>query len=189
VTPVGEFERLMDAVRSGSQDAAWELLERVGPHVLRVVRRMLSQEMRSKFDSTDFVQAVWASFFVNRQQISGFTRPEQLISFLTSMARNKVVGEFRRRVLTTKFDVNRETSLTKEGCPGLAESRGQSSPSEFAMARECWERLIDGQPEHYQRILMLKYMGESHDAIAESLGLNRKTVTRVLEKLLSKATD
>lgn len=181
----GEFERLIVAVREGSQEAAWDLLERVGPHVQRVVHRMLNRELRSKFDSMDFVQAVWASFFVNRRQIVTFTRPEQLIGFLVGMARHKVITEHRRRILTEKYDVRREkTNAMDTATVEETQVHPAPSPSQFAVARECWNRLIDGQPELHRQIVVRKYMGDSHDEIAATLGINRRTITRVLGRLL-----
>ena len=53
-----EFADLMRLVREGSQDASRELVQRFGPHVLRVVRRRLHQSLRSKFDPCDFEQEV-----------------------------------------------------------------------------------------------------------------------------------
>jgi RNA polymerase sigma-70 factor (ECF subfamily) len=183
--PASEFNQLMDGIRAGSQDAAWELLERIGPHVHRVVSRMLVRELRSKFDSMDFVQAVWASFFVNRRQIASFARPEQLIGFLVGMARNKVIDEHRRRVRTEKWDVRRENSVETE-ITSIEESDVPTEPSasQFAIARECWRKLIDGQPELHRQIVVRKYMGDTHEEIAATLGINRRTVTRVLGSLL-----
>lgn len=181
----GEFDRLMDEVRNGSQDAAWELLERVGPHVHRVVHRMLNRELRSKFDSMDFVQAVWASFFVNRRQICSFARPEQLIGFLVAMARNKVVQEHRRRMQTVKYDVRREAAGANEiGSISETQIHPEPSPSQFAMARECWNQIVTGQPELHRQIVMRKYMGDTHEEIAEHLGINRRTITRILNQLV-----
>src|SRR5947209_4816813 len=48
-----EFKNLMRRVQEGSEDAARELLDRYGEHILRVVRRKLSRQLRSKFDSVD----------------------------------------------------------------------------------------------------------------------------------------
>lgn len=181
----GEFDRLMEEVRAGSQDAAWELLERVGPHVHRVVHRMLNRELRSKFDSMDFVQAVWASFFVNRRQIAAFARPEQLIGFLVAMARNKVIGEHRRRMMTAKYDVRRETAGAAEvGSISETQVHPEASPSQFAMARECWNQLVSGQPELHQQIVVRKFMGDTHEEIAANLGINRRTITRILNQLV-----
>ena len=185
----GEFERLMEEVRAGSQDAAWELLERIGPHVHRVVHRMINREIRGRFDSLDFVQAVWASFFVNRRQISSFSRPEQLIRFLVVMARNKVMDEHRRLLTTEKHDVRRE-KVSVQDLHAIEESpipQG-ASPSQFAIARECWQRMLEGQPELHRQIVYRRYMGDTHEEIAATLGINRRTITRVLERMLLRAS-
>jgi RNA polymerase sigma-70 factor (ECF subfamily) len=184
--PEANFQSLMDDVRQGSQDAAWMLLETYGPHVHRVVRRMLSQELRPKFDSIDFVQSVWLSFFANRSQICDFGQPEQLIAFLAAMARNKVVTEVRRRLYTEKHNIRREQSLAAVGSQDIT-SRGPT-PSDFAIARERWNHLVSGQPDHYRAILQMKYAGATNREIADRLGLNEKTIRRVIEKLLPLAT-
>ena len=60
------FVALMRRVREGSEAAAWELVDKYGGHLRRAVRRVLNPMLRSKFDSLDFVQLVWDSFFRRR---------------------------------------------------------------------------------------------------------------------------
>src|SRR5258708_1807407 len=91
----GDFTSLMQRVHQGDEDAAWELLDEYGPHVINVVRRVLTNRMRTKADSTDFAQSVWASFFANRSTADRFDRPESLMAYLAQIARNKVGEEFR----------------------------------------------------------------------------------------------
>jgi RNA polymerase sigma factor (sigma-70 family) len=174
----------MGRVREGSQGAAQELYERYWPHVIRVVRRKLDKKLRAKFDSADFAQAVWASFFVNPTHQYAFARPEELIAFLAQLAQNKLVDAQRQRYRTQKYNVNRERAL--EGS-ALLEALGvadrQPGPSQLAAAQEQWERLLDGQPPHYQRILHLLRQGSTHQEIARELGLSEKTVYRVIRKL------
>jgi len=57
------FSLLLEQARAGSDSAARELIERFGPFILRVIRNRLDPRLRSIFDSADFSQAVWASFF------------------------------------------------------------------------------------------------------------------------------
>ena len=91
-----EFANLMQRLRNGSEEAARELLDRFGSYILRVVRRRLSRELRSKYDSVDFVQAVWASFFAEDSQDRRFDHPDALIAFLATLAQNKVIDAVRR---------------------------------------------------------------------------------------------
>jgi RNA polymerase sigma factor (sigma-70 family) len=184
----GDFAELMQLVRSGSQDAAWTLIERIGPYIRRVVERNFPTRLRSRFDTTDFVQAVWASFFYNREQIASFDRPERLVAFLVAVARNKLVDE-SRAATAAKRDARREVELVEDDVASPTAARHEATPSEFAIARERWENLLADQPALYQQIVFLKYRGNTNEAIATELGINRRTVTRVLARLLEKTTD
>ena len=62
------FEAAVKELRTGSEEAIWNFIQTYGPHIQRVVRRRLHHKLRSKFDSVDFVQMVWVSFFGNRSR-------------------------------------------------------------------------------------------------------------------------
>src|SRR5262245_25454950 len=133
-----EFAVLMRRLRDGSEEAAWELVEHYGSSVQRVIRRSLNEQMRSKFDSIDFVQAVWFSLFKERERFNSFQTPAQLSAFLMGMARNKLAHEQRRRMQTQKHDVRREQSA--DSVDQDREYLGSNSPrpSQIAQARELW---------------------------------------------------
>ncbi len=180
-----DFASLVAQLKEGSQDAAWNLVELYGPYILRVVRRTLSREIRPKFDSQDFVQAVWVSFFAHRDRLLDVERPEQLIGLLAAMARHKIIDEVRRRLETQKHDVRRECSIDDSNVvlhDALASS--DPTPSQIAMARERWNQLMTSQPDQYREIVNLRLAGETHQNIAEKLGISQKTVQRVLRRLL-----
>lgn len=177
------FEELFERVRQGDEDAAWDLVEMYGPHVMRAVRRTLSRELRAKFDSDDFAQAVWASFFAAVGEISDVNEPGQLVGLLSAMARNKVVDEIRRRVDTQKYSVRREEPLWKPDATEEGFASREPRPSQVAIARERWTRMIESQPEHYRAVMRLRLMGKTQRSIAAHLGLSEKTVQRVMEQL------
>jgi RNA polymerase sigma factor (sigma-70 family) len=170
----------MQQVQAGSPEAAAELLETFGPHLIRVVRRHLDRRLRTKFDSVDFVQAVWGSFFANAQHLEAFDQPEQLVAFLVTLARNKIVEEFRRRFQTKKYNINRESPLPVDA--DLISGR-YPTPSQVAIAREQWDHLLAGQPDHYQRIIQLRYQGATYREIEKQLGITERTARRVIDRL------
>jgi RNA polymerase sigma-70 factor (ECF subfamily) len=181
-----EFRSLLERVRQGSEEAAWDLIEVYGPHILRVVRRKLNARMRPKFDSTDFVQAVWASFFTSRSQILRFNQPEELIAFLAAMARNKVITEVRRRLIHEKYNIINEEPLHDSTLPAPTNPHGhQPTPSQVAVARERWQRMVAGQSPQHRKILYMRYMGETYEEIAEKLGMHERTVRKIVEQALS----
>jgi RNA polymerase sigma factor (sigma-70 family) len=178
------FKALMDRVREGSPEASRELYDRYGHHILHVVRRKLHSKLRPKFDSLDFVQDVWASFFAAEPREQRFESPSALAAFLAQVARNKVAEAFRTRLQRQKFNLNRENSL--DGSAAFhAESLVGPDPtgSQLAVANETYDRLTQGQPAHHRRILELLHQGHTHLDIATSLGVNEKTIRRLIRKL------
>ncbi len=178
----GEFRRLLREVQNGSHEATRELIESYGPHIIRAVRRKLNRAIRPKFDSIDFVQAVWASFFATPKPLSDFEGPGELVGYLATLAHHKVIDEIRRRMESEKYNVNREQSLNgaEQNLSGQFPDP-RPSPSQVAVAEELWARMVGGKPEHHQHILRLRREGNSYRQIAEQLGVNEKTVRRVIQ--------
>ena len=93
----GELRQFLARIRDGDEDAARELLRRYEAKVRLVVRRQLPRLLRSRFDSQDFLQSIWGSFFRRiKTSPSDLESTENLIGFLARAARNKVIDEYRR---------------------------------------------------------------------------------------------
>jgi RNA polymerase sigma-70 factor (ECF subfamily) len=176
MTTDDEFAILMSQVRDGDQAAAWKLIEVYGSHVLKVIRRSLSIQLRSKFDSQDFVQTVWKSFFRDRDRLLAMQSPDQLVRYIQAIARNKVVDETRRRH-TAKFNVGREEEF--DDAVG-----GGPRPSEIAIVRETWDRLMAGKSDDHRRIVEMRFQGHTFAEIAKELSINERTARRVIASLM-----
>lgn len=178
-----EFTALMRRVRTGCPDAARELVDRYGDLILRVVRRRLNQKLRPKFDSIDFQQDVWASFFAE-QPCQTFDRPEALAAFLAKLARNKVLMAVRQRFAIQKNDVNREHSLDGSAAYQAGAVPGREpTPSQVAVAREEWGRLLERHTPRHRHILDLIRQGYTQQQVAQELGVDERTVRRVVRKV------
>src|SRR6266496_3280158 len=102
------IRELLARIQSGDEQAARELLARYESKVRLVVRRQLPRLLRSRFDSIDFLQSVWGSFFRRiRMGPSEFEDSRHLVAFLARAARNKVIDEYRRAG-SRKQDMHRE---------------------------------------------------------------------------------
>jgi RNA polymerase sigma factor (sigma-70 family) len=183
-----DFAALMRRVREGSPEAAARLVQVYGPHILRVVRRSLHGKLRSHFDSVDVQQDVWASFFAGQLEKKSFDCPEALAAYLAKMTRNKILMAIRRRCATEKCNVNRERSLDGSGAREAARlASREPTPSQQAIAGENWNQLLKGQPLRYQRVLIMLRQGYTQRQIADELGVDERTVRRVLRKLAPEA--
>jgi RNA polymerase sigma-70 factor (ECF subfamily) len=180
------LSELLDRVREGSDEAVRQLLQRYGPHIRTVIRQKLDIDMRSIFDSLDFLQDVWASFLTGELDHT-FHDPNALMKFLVNMARNKVTDEVRRRVRGARHSLARERSLDGSARLEAAGLRAAvPTPGELAVAHEEWERLLEGRPAHHRRILLMLRQGHTHEEIAREMGLNERTVRRLIHKIASR---
>jgi RNA polymerase sigma-70 factor (ECF subfamily) len=183
-----EFALLMQQLREGTPEATRRLVEDYGRHIRRAVRRRLSRELRTQFDSMDFVQDVWASFCTLPPECYNFRHPRELIRFLADLAANKVTDAYRRRFQSQKEDRNRTRSLDGSATlEALNLAGADPTPSQTLMNREQVDRLYQDQPDEAQRLLLMLTSGYTQQEIARELGVNVRTVRRLLENIRSRS--
>lgn len=182
-----EFRELLTQIAAGSQEAARTFFDQYGPHILQVVRRRLNRRLRTKFDSEDFMQDVWASFFRHMPPPGIFSSKQAFMAYLATMASNKVVETVRQRQQGKRYCINRETSLDGSAWLEARNTRGSDpTPSEVASAKEAWRQMLRLQQPLHKRILVLLRKGYSHAEIAQMLNLGSKRVQRLLQRLKSR---
>jgi RNA polymerase sigma factor (sigma-70 family) len=174
----------MDRIRSGCPQAAEDLHAQYSPHVRRIVRRRLGPRLRSQFDSVDFLQQVWKSFFAGDLCEHDFDTPEALVGYLCRTATHQIYEEYRRNG-TQKRDLNRVNAGREDGYFDVIAPR-QATPSQEVVAGERFERLMADQPPDVRRILEMLRAGYTHDVIARAVGINKKTIQRLLDRLSRK---
>ena len=178
-----ELTDFLRRIQAGDDGAARELLSRYEDEVRLVVRRQLPRLLRSRFDSLDFLQSVWGSFFRRmRTAPTEFEDSRHLVAFLARAAKNKVIDEYRRAA-SHKHNMHREEPLWLDGRRPRDVPDPIDSPSEVAEAHEVLVRLSELMPAERRTILELKAEGLSSKDIGQRLGISERTVQRVLEEL------
>jgi RNA polymerase sigma factor (sigma-70 family) len=183
-----EFERLMERVRAGCPEAAREVFERYSKHIQLIVRHRLDQRLRAQFDSLDFAQDAWASFFKVPADRYFFKTPEELVNYLASIAHHKLVDVTRKRLQTVKHarhEVQPIRPQTDEDSGNEPPAR-QPTPSQLAIAEEQRDLLHEGQPPRVRRALEMLREGHTHQEVAQVLGVHPKMLQRVLQNLTRK---
>lgn len=186
-----EFQQLMQDMAEGSQEAAWKITEIYTPHIMRSIRATLPQAIRQKADSQDYAQAVWASLLLREKDFQRFNSPGQFIGYLTAMARNKVIDNYRRFTKTQAYSIRKETSLedmesSDENTTNRQSAVSRELPaSQVVRVREQWSVALGGCSERDRKIIDLRIAGQDLQEIADELEINEKTVRRALQRVLS----
>ncbi|MFO0960981.1 MAG: sigma-70 family RNA polymerase sigma factor [Isosphaeraceae bacterium] len=178
-----DLHDILARVRGGDEQAAQQLLASFEAEVRLVVRRQLPRLLRSRFDSLDFLQSVWGSFFRRvRTDPVEFDDERHLVAFLARAAKNKVIDQYRRAG-SQKQDMHREEPLWSDGAGPRDLPAHDDTPSEVAEAREVFGQLRDALPEDRRPIIEMKALGLSSREIGDRLGVSERTVQRVIEDL------
>ncbi|HEY1192246.1 MAG TPA: sigma-70 family RNA polymerase sigma factor [Gemmata sp.] len=176
-----DFLPLLEACRRRDPAATAELVRRYLPHIRAAVRRRLATNLRLRFDSHDFAQDVWLSFFRVALDREDLRDEGGLIAYLSQMARFKVAEEYRHQT-TQKVGLARAVPFSE----AADLTARQPTPSEHVTADEEWERLTAGLPERERQMLQMLRDGHTHADTAATFQMSEKTVQRLVRRLLSR---
>jgi RNA polymerase sigma factor (sigma-70 family) len=180
-----DLAELLTNAKTGDETAIAQFLTRFEREVRMMVRARLPRKLRSQFDSTDFAQAVWQSFFVDlRDKAREFDNVEHLRGFLSGVVRNKVREQHRRLTRTEKYDLAREERLyVRRGNREILREvvSPEPSPSQAVQATDRLAQLTAGRSPLEIEVIRLRQAGLTYDEIAEATGINERTARRVID--------
>jgi RNA polymerase sigma factor (sigma-70 family) len=170
------LDDLIERLNRGDFEAAERILVAYEPQLRMAVSRQLHGALRSKLDSMDIVQAVWADVLEGfRESGWKFEDRRQLKAFLMTLARHRLIDHRRhfRRALERERPLG---EMTPHDLPASPQPR----PSEIAQGRELWDRLLEQCPPAHRELLRLKREGLPLTEIAARTGLHEGSVRRIL---------
>ena len=182
-----KFQELIQRVRDRDEEAARELTVRYEKAIRRVVRiHLRDPRMRRVMDSMDVCQSVLTSFFV-RTALGEYelNTPEQLISLLTTITKNKVVNQVHR-LQAQRRDIRRDSDLGS-GSFGIVDR--SPNPAEEVSAKEILEKVRSGLDDSERYLVEQRSLGRTWPELAEQLGATdvalRKKLTRALDRVVA----
>jgi len=162
------FSTFVQRLRAGDEQAAVDLVRHFEPLIRREVRLHLDQQLCRLFDSLDISQAVMLSFFV--RSAAGqydLERPEQLLSLLLAMARNKLASAARREHRQRR-DRRRTTGSDADALAQVADP--QPTPEETVAGAELLQRVRQRLSDEERQLVDLRGEGLSWETIADRQG-------------------
>ncbi|MFL5245975.1 MAG: RNA polymerase sigma factor [Gemmataceae bacterium] len=173
------LEGLLERLTAGDPEAAEQVFLAYEPYLRMVVRRRLPARLRSKFDSIDVVQSVWADVVHGFREAGWhFTNASQLKAFLVKVTQNRFLDRVRKHGTSA----NREQSLSCANGRHVAPEEA-SRPSQVVQADELWQRMLRLCPPAHHELLRLKRQGCSLAEIAQRTNLHASSVRRILYEL------
>lgn len=174
-----QLDELIQRLNDGDVAAAERAFLAYEPYLRMAVRRQLNGPLRSKLDSMDIVQSVWADVLLRFRDAGWrFADRSHLQAFLVKVARNRLIDRRREhhRALAHERPLD-------DVSPNDLLHTGQPRPSEVAQEHELWNRIIEGCPPAHREILSLKRQGLRLNEIAARTGFHEGSVRRILYDL------
>jgi RNA polymerase sigma factor (sigma-70 family) len=167
---------LLEKLMSGDAQAAERVFLAYEPYLRMVVRRHLSPALRTKFDSVDIVQSVWADLLRGFREASWrFADAAHLRAFLARLTRHRFIDRMRQH----RRAVEREQSLTLSDWEQTLPAK-DAQPNDVAEAEELWQEMLELCPPEHRELLRLKRDGALTSEVAARAGLHEGSVRRIL---------
>ncbi|QEH38474.1 RNA polymerase sigma factor [Aquisphaera giovannonii] len=180
-----DISELLSRAKAGDEAAIREFVAEFEPEVRIMVRGRLPRLLRTQFDSMDFVQSVWESFFTDlRERSQDFENVRHLRKFLAAVARNKVFEQHRRLTRTEKYTLAKEERLyVRRGGREVGRDfpSPEPTPSQAVQAADRMAQLTAGCTPKEVEVIRLRHDGLTNEDIAERTGLGERTVRRIIE--------
>jgi RNA polymerase sigma factor (sigma-70 family) len=176
--PTGPLhDDVLGQVSRGELEAAEALFQAYTPYLRAIVRRQLSDRLRSQFDSADVVQSVWVQV-VRQLGRDGWRvgTEDQLRALLATIARRRLVSRVRRHARGA------DDRHGFDGWAGVPQAR-DARPSEVAQSDDLWAEMLRACPPEHHAVLRLKREGLLLAEIAERTGLHEGSVRRILRQV------
>ena len=132
------LDQWIGRLNEGDLEAVARVFTAYEPYLRIAVRRRLSPRLRSKVDSADIVQSVFADLVCGvRDGGWHFTGRADLEALLRTIAWRRLADRYQKHARA----VDRERSLYDTPSHSLRD-RAQARPSQEAQGREFWERVL-----------------------------------------------
>lgn len=173
---------LLDAWRSGNQNAATVLVRRYMARLTSLASSRLSRKLARRIEAEDVVLSAWRSFFVatGRDQVE-VPGDDNLWPLLVTMTLRKLSRQAARHTAERR-SIDAEVLPRDEINWPLIVSQ-DPTPAEAAMVTDEIENLMSGLASGDREILTRRLQGEVHASIADAVGCSERTVRRSLLRI------
>jgi RNA polymerase sigma-70 factor (ECF subfamily) len=173
------LDQWIGRLNEGDVAAVERVFRAYEPYLRIAIRRRLSPRLRSKIDSQDIVQSVFANLVQGvRDGGLHFAGQRQLEALLRTIAWRRLADRYQKH----GHALMREQSLEEIPSRSLLDG-AQARPSQEAQGREFWERVLGACPRAHHEVVRLRMHGHRMGEIAARTGMHEGSVRRILYEL------
>jgi RNA polymerase sigma-70 factor (ECF subfamily) len=173
------LEQWIGRLNEGEIEAVARVFTAYEPYLRIAVRRRLSPRLRSKVDSADIVQSVFADLVCGvRDGGWNITGRAHLEALLRTIAWRRLADRYQKHARA----MDRERSLDDTPSHSLRD-QAQARPSQEAEGREFWERVKGACAPAHHEVVRLRMNGHRLAEIAQQTGMHEGSVRRILYEL------
>ena len=163
-----------------------ELLPAALPRIEQFVRQHLTQSLRDREAASDLVHSVCGDLLSEGVQFE-YRGEEQFHDWLRTVVAHKIVAKVR----FYRASKRGAGHVVQASATALDESPGRDgTPSQSALLGEhlgLLDRALGSLPAHYREVIVRRHLrGESHAAIASSLGMSVAAVKNLVARAKAK---
>jgi len=173
------LDELIERLNQGDLAAAERAFLAYEPYLRMAIRRRLSGPLRTKIDSLDVVQSVWADVLVGfRNSGWQFIDRSHLRAFLVKVALNRLIDRRRQHHRA----LEKERALVETARNELPQAR-DPRPSEVAQSNELWNAMLGQCAPAHREILVFRRQGMRYGEIAARTGMHEGSIRRIIYDL------
>jgi DNA-directed RNA polymerase specialized sigma24 family protein len=188
--PDDNFADAMTRAKGGVPAAIRDFLRRFEMAVRTMVRAWLPKKPGTQVDSLDIVQALSQGIFSDLPRHTlDFLKVNHLHGLLAVVVRNDVYEQYGKLTRTAKYNNSRRERLyIGRGDRDLPREviSPDPSPGQAAQASAPLAQLTEGSSPREVKVIMFRRERFTYDDIAAQMGLNEKTVPRIIDSARSR---
>ena len=186
MTEESSFDRLIERLRDGDEDAARQIFEQYARRLIGLARKHLDGAVRRKVDPEDVVQSVFKSFFLRIGKGEyDLGKKDDLWSLLVVITLHKC-GHTVRDLRSHRRDNRREAAFQLTADDSAASWQALApgpTPLEAAVMAETVEQVVSSLKDRERQILELHLHGHESAEIAIQVQRTEWTVRDVLKRI------
>jgi RNA polymerase sigma factor (sigma-70 family) len=171
------FNELFRQAQLGSPEAMQIFFDKSHDTILRVIRARMNREMRSTWDSADFMQRTSQKLHSCNIKDMHFETPQAFLGYLLKIAQNEVHQE--KRKLHNRMKANGQIHALSQEEEEQAEDLAPDAHDVFT-TEEKWQEALASLSVEYQAVAIQLREGYTHREIAAALKISERTVRRVV---------